>query len=189
LSAAVLLVLAVGATACGGSDPKSTDTPSESTSVSIAPTPTPTPTPTATPLSPFEDRPQVQALRSWADAATRDVNARQHDFPTARQFQVDTAKVRSDVSFSWQQDFDKYFPGPLPFTPIAVTGSKRQSTITTCVLASGFSLKKEGGRPAEKRNVIPAVFTMAKQEGRWLLAGIVGGTADCAGVKIEGVLW
>jgi hypothetical protein len=186
---AVLLVLALGATACGGDDAEATDDPTESVSTSATPTPTPTPTPTAAPLSPFEGRPPVKALRSWADAAARDVNARQHDFPTARQFQVDTAKVRSDVAFSWQQDFDKYYPGPLPFSPIAVSGAKRQSRVTTCVMSAGFSLKKQGGQPAEKREVIPVVFTMAKQSGTWLLAGIAGGTADCAGVTVKGVQW
>jgi hypothetical protein len=187
MTAVVSLVLALGAAACGGSDPKTTEDPTESASTTS--TPTPTPTETAAPLSPFEDRAQVKALRSWAAASTRDVNARHHDFPSARQFEVDTAKVRSDVEFSWQQDFDKYYPGPLPFTPIAVSGAKRHSAITTCVLGAGFSLKKPGGRPAEKRKVIPVVFTMTKQRGRWLLAGIVGGTADCAGVKVKGVLW
>jgi hypothetical protein len=191
LAAAVLAVLALGASACGGADPKASDDPTTTPPTSVAPTPTPTPTvtPSQAPQSPFEDRPQVKALRSWADAATRDVNARHHDFPTARQYQVDSDKVRHDVEFSWQQDFDKYFPGPLPFTPMAVSGSKGQSRVTTCVLGAGFSLKKEGGRPAEKRQVIPVVFTMAKQHGTWLLAGIAGGTADCGGVKIEEVHW
>jgi hypothetical protein len=191
-AAGVLLVaLALGASACGGGDADASDKPTKtaSTSASASPTPTPTPAATPDPLSPFEDRPPVKALRSWADAAVRDVNARQHEFPTARQFQVDTDKVRHDVEFSWQQDFDKYFPGPLPFTPIAVSGSKGQARITTCVLGAGFSLKKQGGQPAEKRQVLPVVFTMAKQGGAWLLAGIVGGTADCSGVKIKEVQW
>ena len=188
---AVLVVLALTASACGGDDADASDKPSESNTSSATPTPTPvaTPTPTEAPLSPFEDRPQVQALRSWADAAARDVNARQRDFPTARQFQVDTDKVRSDVSVSWREDFDKYYPGPLPFTPIAVAGSKGESRVTTCVLSQGFSLKKQGGPPAEKREVIPVVFTMAKEGGAWRLAGIVGGTADCDGVQIEEVQW
>jgi hypothetical protein len=128
-------------------------------------------------------------LRSWADAAVRDVNARKHAFPTARQFQVDSGKVRSDVAFSWQQEFDKYFPGPLPFTPVAVTGSPRRADVTTCVLGAGFALDKPGGKPAEKREVISVVFTVAKQGGTWLLAGIVQGTADCGGVRIKGVQW
>jgi hypothetical protein len=188
---AVLLALALTVSACGGEDADASDNPSKSTSATPTPTPTATstPTPTVTPVSPFEDRPQVQALRSWADAAARDVNARQRDFPTARQFQVDTEKVRSDVSVSWREDFDKYYPGPLPFTPIAVSGSKGESRVTTCVLSQGFSLKRQGGPPAEKREVIPVVFTMAKQAGAWRLAGIVGGTADCGGVQIEEAQW
>ncbi|MGY2876655.1 hypothetical protein ACVW00_003845 [Marmoricola sp. URHA0025 HA25] len=189
--AAVLAAVALTVSACGGGDTPASDKPTGSTSTSASPTPTttPTPSPTEAPLSAFEDRPPVQALRSWADAAVRDVNARKHDFPTARRFQVDTDKVRSDVAFSWQQDFDKYFPGPLPFTPVAVSGSKRQARVTTCVLGAGFSLKKPGGKVAEKRQVLPVVFTMAKQHGTWLLAGIVGGDADCSGVTIKEVRW
>ena len=183
------MAVALTASACGGDDAKATDKPTESTSTSAAPTPTATPTPTEDPLSPFEDRPEVVALRSWADAAARDVNAGQRDFPTARQLQVDTEKVRSDVSVSWREDFGRYYPGPLPFTPVAVSGSKRESRVTTCVLSAGFALKKQGGQPAEKREVIPVVFTMARQGGAWLLAGIVGGTADCGGVQVEEVQW
>jgi hypothetical protein len=186
LTGAILLALALGSAACGGGDADTTDDPSETPTSS---TPTVTPTPTEEPLSAFEDRPQVKALRSWAAAATRDLNARRHTFPTARQFEVDTAKVRSDVAKSWQEDFDKYYPGPLPLTPIAVAGSGRRSVITTCVIASGFALTKKGGKPAEKRHVIATEFTMAKQSGTWLLAGILAGTADCDGVKIKGVEW
>jgi hypothetical protein len=184
---AVLLVLALGAAACGsGDDPKTTDDPTETASVTASPTPTTTPT--AEPLSPFEDRPQVKALRAWAAAATQDLNARHRDFPAARTFEVDTQKVRKDVAFSFHEDFDKYYPGPLPFTPVAVTGGRR-ATVSTCVLGAGFALDKPGGTPAEKREVISTVFTMAKEHGTWLLAGIVAGTADCGGVRIKGVQW
>jgi hypothetical protein len=102
---------------------------------------------------------------------------------------VDTDKVRHDVAVSFQEEFDKYFPGPLPFTPVAVTGSPRRAGVTTCVLGAGFALDKPGGKPAEKREVISVVFTVAKQGGTWLLAGIVQGTADCGGVRIKGVQW
>jgi len=190
LSAAVLLVLALGVSACGGDDSPKADEPSDSpTTASATPTPTPTPTPTQAPLSPFEDRPQVQGLRAWAAAATQDVNARAREFPTARKLEVDTDKVRSDVSISFHEEFDKYFPGPLPFTPVAVTGSGRHAVVSTCVIGSGFALTKQGGPRAEKRKVIPVVFTMAKEHSSWLLAGIVAGTGDCGGVKVKGVQW
>lgn len=192
---AALAALALTASGCGGTGAKATDDPTTSASVSTTPTPTTTPTstptttPTAAPLSPFEDKAPVEALRSWAAAATRDVNERHRDFSLARRFQVESAKVRSDVSTSWHEDFDKYFPGPLPFTPIAVAGGGSRATITVCAVASGFSLTRQGGKPAEKRTVIPVVFTMARQRGTWLLAGIVAGTADCSGVKIKEVPW
>jgi hypothetical protein len=190
---AVLLTLALAASACGGSKADATDEPGKTVSAttSVTPTPTPTPTPTlapaAAPLSRFEGRPQVKTLRAWANAAARDLNARRRDFPTARRFEVDTAKVRSDVATSWHEDFDKYYPGPLPFTPISVSGSGRQAAVSTCDFSAGFSLRKPGGKPAEKREVIPVVFTMAEQGDTWLLAGIARGSADCAGVSVTGV--
>jgi hypothetical protein len=191
---AIIVVIAILGSACGGGDARTSAKPSVPPSTRAAtptPTPTPTPAPTAaaTPVSRFEDRPEVQALRSWAAAATRDVNARHHRFPTARQFQVDSANTMSDVATSWRQEFDKYFPGPLPFTPIEVSRSGRRSVVTTCVTSAGFSLRKPGGQPAERHAVIPVVFTMARQGDSWLLADIVGGTADCKGVQIAPVPW
>lgn len=186
---ALLVVLGLVVSACGGSKADANDDPTTSAPTSATPTPTPTPSPTAEPLSPFEGKAPVKALRNWAAAATQDVNARHRDFPLARRFEVDTDKVRNDVSTTWHEDFDKYFPGPLPFTPIAVSGSGGRATITTCAVASGFSLTRPGGKPAEKHRVIPVVFTMARQQGSWLLAGIVAGTADCSGVKIQEVPW
>lgn len=195
LSVAVLVVVGVLASACGGGDADSSGTPATPaethTTQTPAATPSPTsaPTTTVTPLSRFEDRPEVQALRSWAAASAQDVNARHHDFPLARQFQVDSADVRKDVAFSWHEDFDKYYPGPLPFTPVAVSRSGRRSEVTACVIGTGFSLTKPGGKRAEKRGVIATMFTMVKQGDSWLLAGIVAGTADCKGVRIAPVPW
>jgi hypothetical protein len=183
---ALVLVLGLGVAGCGD-DAKATDDPTETASTSA--TPTPTPTPTAAPLSPFEDRAPVKTLRSWAAAVTQDINERHRDFPAARAFEVDTKKVRHDVAVTFQEEFDKYYPGPLPFTPVSVTGSGRRATVTTCVIGAGFALNKAGGVPAEKREVISVVFTLAKEQSSWLLSGIVLGTADCGGVKIKGVQW
>jgi len=192
--AALLIVLGLAVSACGGSgadaaDRPTTSAPTSASPTTATPTPTPTPTPTEAPLSAFEQRPQVQALRSWAAAAVRDLNARRREFPKAQQFEVDTDKVRQDVKITFHDDFDKYYPGPVPFTPIAVTGSGSRSLVTTCVIGAGFALTKPGGPVAEKRRVIPVVFTMAKERGTWRLAGIVLGTADCGGVRIKGVQW
>jgi len=189
---ALLIVVALAVSACGGSGADAADRPTTSAPTSASPTtatPTPTPTPTEAPLSPFEQRPQVQALRSWAAASAQDVNAHRREFPKAQQFEVDTDKVRQDVKITFHDDLDKYYPGPVPLTPIAVTGSGSRSMVTTCVIGAGFALTKPGGPVAEKRKVIPVVFTMAKERGAWRLAGIVLGTADCGGVRIKGVQW
>jgi hypothetical protein len=184
---AVLVTVALSVSACGGDDAEASDKPTRPAATSATPTPDPTQSAAPTPASPFEDRAEVRALRGWADAVTLDVNARERDFPSAQRFEVDTDKVRADVEATFQHEFDKYYPGPVPFTPISVKGKGRRSTVTACTVGAGFALKRPGGPPAEKREVIPIVFTMAKQKGSWLLAGILLGKADCGGVRIEEV--
>ncbi len=195
---AVLLALLLGASACGvDHQPQAVDGPSDDHDQRVSGADihaeradtTPSATPTRPPLSSFEGTPQVKALRAWAAAAVRDVNARREDFPLAQVHEVDTFEVRNDVGVSFQEEFDKYFPGPLPFTPVAVKRSGDQTVISTCVIGSGFALTKRGGPPAEKLSVVPVAFTMARQGSRWLLAGILAGSGRCDRVTVQPRLW
>jgi len=180
-------LLAVSLTACGGGssgdDPTSSPTPAPTTA---APSPTAAPT-TAAPLSRFEGQPPVKVLRAWAAAAAKDINARSHGLARARAYELPSGYT--DFNYTVRKEFDKYYPGPFPFTPVAVTRHGRTAQITTCLWAEGFALKHKGGPRAEKHGVVGALFTARKVGGAWKLADIAAATVDCSGVTIKGVTW
>jgi hypothetical protein len=188
LSAAVLLVLALGASACGGNDdPKTTDDPSQTASATPTPTPTPTPSPTPTPLSPFEDRPQVQALRSWAAAVGQDINAHDPSMPRSARYETDHGQEA--IPQYAAEDMQLYYPGPAPFTPVAVTVSGRSATVSVCWMSQGWAEDPTTHKRARKRKVDPAAMTMRKEHGTWLLDDLRYAKVDCSGVIVKGVHW
>jgi hypothetical protein len=193
LAALVLgLALALGPSACGGgSDPKSTEDPTQAASVSQTPTPTPTstPTPTEAPLSAFEDKPAVVALRAWAVAEATTVNARQRSMAsltgltTARGLGLTKSFAADDIAHGYR------LPGPHPFTPVAVQVHGALAKVSTCFLLRGWSLYPKTQKQVRKRAVVPAVFEMRKVAGTWKLDNYYSGTADCAGVDVREVRW
>ena len=189
VSGLLLVLTGCGGSGDGGSAAKAT-TPSPSAASSTSPTPSPTPsaspTPT-TPLSRFEGRPEVKALRAWAAAGARDVDAHQRSMPRARRF--DTAHGHPDTTSSFRRDFDKYYPGPLPFTPVRVRRTGTTSKVWTCVTGAGFSLTRPGGPVAEEPHKVAAVFTLRHVQGAWLVDDIAAARLRCAGVPITPVEW
>jgi hypothetical protein len=184
------MALSLGATACGGGGEDATDTPSSTPSTTSA-TPTPTPTTTATPaaepLSVFEDRPEVVSLRAWAVAQSQDINHGDRQMPRAAQ--LETPHGRQVVPGYAAGDMGLYYPGPLPFTPVAVKSSGGKATISTCWWSEGWAQDKASHKPARKKQVVPAIVQMRRTGGRWLLDDVTPGSADCHGVKVKGVRW
>jgi hypothetical protein len=178
-------------TACGGGgDPKTTDRPSETATTSESPTPTPTPT--VAPLSPFEDRPEVKALRAYFDALARAVNARDRDlgsitaFATPAGVEASRSPVAGDIEHGYR------WPGPEPFTPLAVRKKKGKATVSTCLVTVGWSVHRKTGKPVYKpkeRRVGSVLFHLVRSRGHWKVDGIVFGTGDCASVRIKEVRW
>jgi hypothetical protein len=194
----VLLVLAVGVSACGGGgDPRTTGDPTATaSSSSTTPTPTPTPTPTAAPtaepLSPFEDRPEVKALRAYFVALGRAINARDRDLGSMAAFATPAGveATRSPVAGDIEHGY--LWPGPEPFTPVAVRSKKGKATVSVCIVTIGWSVYRKTGRPVFKpkeRKVGSVIFDLVRSRGSWKVDGFVFDDGNCASVKIRRVRW
>jgi hypothetical protein len=190
--AGVLAAVALVASGCGGSDAKADPKPSASESTTTSATPTPTPTPTEEPLSPFEDRPEVKALRAYFVAVARAVNDRDRDLSSIAAFATPAGveATRSPVAGDIEHGY--LWPGPEPFTPVAVRSRKGKATVSTCLVTVGWSVHRKTGKPVFKpkeRKVGSVHFDLVRSQGTWKVDGIVFGTGDCASVKITEVRW
>ena len=191
VAAGALLALGLGSSGCGGSSNAIADagkTASVSPSAaSTSASPSPTKKPKAEPLSRFEGDPAVKVARAWAAAVARDINARSHSLARARKYELSSDNPH--FAYSVYEEFDKYYPGPVPFTPVAVTRDGASRKVTTCLWAGGFARTRRGGPRATKHSIVGIEFTARRAAGSWKLTDVLGATVDCAGVKVEGVLW
>jgi hypothetical protein len=188
---ALLVVLALAVSACGGDDADASEKPTTSASPSETPTPTatPTPTPSAEPLSPFEDRAPVKAARAWAVAMATSINAR--DRSLAAVARVSTTRGLDQSRILAKEDIDNNVlrPGPQPFTPINVQIKGGVARLNTCYLTYGWAVDRKTRKPAEKRKVEPIVLELRRVGGKWKYDYGQQGTGDCQGVRITGVKW
>ena len=188
---AVLVALALTASACGGSDAKAADQPSTPASTSASPTPTstPTPTPSAAPLSPFEGKAPVKAARAWAAAQAKAVNRGDRSMSslakvaTAQGIQVSQKLGQGDI------DHHYYLPGPPPFTPVSVQVTGGRARLNTCFWTFGWSVDRATKKRVNKRKIQPIVLEVVKTGGRWKFDNGYQGTGDCSGVTVKGVQW
>jgi hypothetical protein len=183
-AAATVLGLSLALSACGGSDkPDSDPSPSATTSA----TPSPSPTPTTTPLSSFEDRPQVKVARAWMAAAAQDINAKRRSIPNAVPYE--TESLRGLMSQIFAEDIGRYYPGPLPFTPVAVKAQGKKATVSACAWFKGWAVDPKTKQPVEKKVTGPTEFIVVKQEGQWKVDRWQVAKFDCNGVNVEAVTW
>lgn len=181
---ATLLVLGLAVSGCGGSDEPSTH---RSPSATATPTPTPSPSATATPLSSFEDRPQVKVARAWMSAAAQDVNAKLRSIPHAVPYE--TESLRGLMSQIFAEDIGRYYPGPLPFTPVAMKAQGKRTTVSACAWFKGWAVDPKTRQPVEKKVTGPTEFILVKQSGQWKVDRWQVAKFDCSGVNVEGVTW
>ena len=184
-----VLVLCLGASACGG-DPESVDPApqSESPRPTASVTPTPTITPSAAPLSRFENEPTVKVARLFAAAAGKSIN---DDEPTLQAaFPFLTMHGREVLPGQAAEDMKLYYPGPLPFTPTSVDVQGPESAIVrVCLWVSGWGQSPATKLPAEKRRVEPGKFIMKKQSGSWRVHDLQDDGGNCSNVPVKGVAW
>lgn len=194
----------VGAAACvaalvavsGCSDGESQTAPvapgtSRPAPVEPSPTPTPTaappaPSPSPSPLSPFEGDPAVQALRAYLAASSDAINANNLQLPAL--VALSTSRRQQAHRELFAEDLGTHFPGPAPMAVVGVvpvTPSVRD--VRVCLLDGGYALDKPGGRPAEARDVVPAVLTMVLEAGAWKVDdAVIDDGRSCAGVPLPG---
>jgi hypothetical protein len=190
LLGAVLLAAALTASACGGDDADATDKPTtRSTSASPTPSATPTPTPTEAPLSPFEAKPQVRALRAYMVAVGQALNSGDYamhsvsGFTTSAGHQATLGAVDFDIKHRYN------WPGPEPFTPTAVRSRGGSATVSTCIQTDGWSVNPKTGKTIGRRTIGAISFGMQKGGGRWRVDSITTGAGDCASVAVKEVRW
>jgi hypothetical protein len=191
--AAVLVAVALVVSACGGGDADASDKPSPtSPTTSATPSPTPTPTPTEAPLSPFEDRPQVKALRAFFAAVGQAVNAGDRSLSTVAPLATPAGLESTHGSVVGDLEHGYHWPGPEPFTPTAVRSAHGSATVSTCMLSTGWSVDPATGKPVggnKARSVKPIVIDMKKAGGRWKVDAVLLGAGDCGSVDIKEVRW
>jgi hypothetical protein len=196
-AAAGALLAAVSLGACSSSAAPAAQQSSSTTTSSPAPTATtstasPSPTSSAThppaPLSPYEADPAVRALRVWAAAAARAINAGRITSPAFDAAM--TAGLRATVRNLTGGEQGHQYPGPLPFTPTRVqvrSGTERD--VRLCVLVAGYSLNPRTHKPFDKRRVQAVDAAAVRQGGLWLVSQFNTGSFSCAGVRIKEPTW
>lgn len=184
------LALCLVLTGCGGSDPQvvapQSDPPSPTPS-SATPTTAPTAAPTQEPLSPFESRRPVQAARKFLAANGRAINARDPSMKELAPFVVPGVLGRF-YGYA-KADFGRYYPGPLPFTPVAVRVSGSSASLPGCLWTAGWAQKRSTRLPDEKRAVTPVNVSLRKLGASWKVADVRVRQGSCKGVAVKGVAW
>ena len=188
------VVTLMGAAACGavlGDDPPK-PTPSATAPTTASPSPafsTPAPTvtasptqPAAVPTSPYENRPQVVAARGWATAVARAINDDDRDLGPARSLM--TPHGRDVLPPLFINEFSRFYPGPVPFTPTSVTVQGSRAIVSICLVSSGFSRAK-GTTTTDARRVDPARITFARQGDSWKVDELQSRSGSCADVTVE----
>jgi hypothetical protein len=166
-----------------GSLPATTGEPA-ATSVPVPPQGDPVAT--GTPDDRWEKDAAVKALRLHYLGSAKAVNAGSTDIPELRK--SSTAERFSRLESIWSSEYGYRYPGPIPFTPLAVTAeSTTTRVVTLCVLAKGWLRNPNTGRPAEPRQVERGTARVVKEDGSWRVDSIRGADGSCDGVPIEEV--
>lgn len=182
-------LLLLGLAACGGGAPsQSAPIPSESP-MSTTASATASSSAPATPQSPFEHDAQVKVLRQWAAAAAKDINADDKSFPRSSRFETPAGRVEF-AGPVFGGELGRYYPGPLPFTPVAVKTSGGTSEVFACIVGGGFSRDSRTSTKVEHHQVNASKITLVKAQGGWRIDSLYAAPdTDCSGVKIERATW
>lgn len=180
---ATLAVAAIGLSGCGNDGATAADGP---TSVPVATTTPASPTTaTSAPLSRFEDRAPVQALRRWAVLMEHAVNRRDTSLHSLAPVATPSGITLLRRVFASDLRHGYTWPGPQPFTPTRVTVSGKTATVSLCLELSGWSQDRRHGRAIHKRAVSPGVFTMVRRGSAWKLDDAATGSFSCSHVKVS----
>jgi hypothetical protein len=191
-------ILALAATTtllagCGGGGSPQVAPPTASSSV-VSPTPiasatTPAPAPSsAAPLSAFEADPAVKALRLEYLGGAKAVNLKNGDLPELRDSSTQARFERMQALV--RPEFGMHYPGPVPFTPLAVSAaSAGERRVAMCILGDGWLQDPATGRPTAPRRVTRWTASVVKQGTAWKVDAVRAAPDSCAGVQIPEVLF
>lgn len=184
---AVLLALSPVLVACGGDEePEAEPTPSESTTSATS---SPSPTKTEEPLSEFEDEAPVKAVRKWAAVVGKAVNQGDTSMRSTRVWATPSGVAIAAQATAGDLESGYRWPGPQPFTPVAVRTRGKSATLNVCFQTYGWA-RNENGKRVNKRKVEPAVMEMKRMNGRWKVSNVdIGGPFSCSDVSVKGVRW
>ena len=181
-----LLTLGLVVSACGGSAKAEKD-PTPSPSSSAPTSATPSPTPTATPLSSFEDRPEVKVARAWLAATAQDINDGRALIPHAVPYE--TTRMRGILPGLAKEDLGSHYPGPPPFTPVNVLSRGRTATVSACNWTEGWAQDPKTKKPTKAKKIEATNIFLVKQGGTWKVNKWQADDFDCGGVAVTGVGW
>ena len=192
-------VLALTASACGGSAKTAAiavpASPIPTRAAAVSPTPAsattrpktvtaPKAKPTLAAPSAYENDPAVKDLRAYYVAAARAVNARNFQLPALVALSTQGRAARHPTVFG--PDVGLFTPGPLPFTPLGVrTVAAGHKQVVYCDISDGWALTSKGGRPARPFRLSAARSDQLLVRGHWIVDHIraAEGTS-CNGVTI-----
>lgn len=191
---ALVVVLAVPVVLGACSDDPSPVAPPVATRATTA---SPPPTVTASarasrvsrrPLSRYERHPAVRALRTHYVGLARSVNLQTPDVPEL--VSTSTPARRALNRRITQVDYGLYYPGPVPFTPVAMRAVDADTRLVRlCVLGEGWGQDPNTGDPVNPRAVRAVLATMVRVRSAWLVDHIAETRASCRGVTIREVTW
>jgi len=130
----------------------------------------------------------VKAARKWASEYGRAVNAKNPKYkPWLATMTTATAKRSAGYMKS---DLGTTYPGPLPFTPVKVTGSGGTAKVMTCMQFEGWATDPKTKQPVSKVKISPAVFDLTRAGSSWQMSSLYDGEGySCSKVKVVGRAW
>jgi hypothetical protein len=97
-----------------------------------------------------------------------------------------TRKGRQIMPTRFSQEIGLRYPGPVPFTPVAV---RADGDVVTCMWVAGWGRAEATGKPAERKKVVPMRIDMDRVRGKWRVSDLLYSEADCGAVDVRGVRW
>ncbi len=132
------------------------------------------------------------ALRAWASLSAKDFNNKQ-DFTDPSLLAMETVPFQTAMPATYSDDAKAglQYPGPLPFTPVAVTKtSPTETVVSTCLVGQGFAISPATNQPVGSLSLLPGQFTMSLSNGHWLVADSEPSTTvSCANVSADLQKW
>lgn len=176
---------------CGQAEPDPTPAATAASKPPSAGAPDPAaPAPTTADVpdeSRLRTRPEWRAVQQWAAAYAEIVNAGDGTQSAAKNAMTREGLER--MRFYTQQDWGRYFPGPLPITvtKIGKPSGDGVTWVQACAWMRGWSQASATDPQRDEREITPVKLGLKRKGDDWLVDGMSNGKAGtCDGVRVEG---